>query len=63
MGGSVRSSLVKYEPKQTRDQVADRKSREGWGFDGIFSKQTQTRINSDHDQELLCEGESRLEGG
>jgi hypothetical protein len=48
----VRSSLVKYEPMQIRDQVTDRKSREGWGF----SKRTQTRINSDHDQELIREG-------
>jgi hypothetical protein len=46
---------VKYESEQTRYQVADRKSRVGWGFDGVFSKRTQTRINSDHDQELLRE--------
>jgi hypothetical protein len=47
---------VKYEPKQTRNQVVDQKSREGWGFDGVFSKRTQMRINSDHDQELHHEG-------
>jgi hypothetical protein len=52
----VRSSLVKCELEQTRDQVVDRKSREGWGFDGVFIKRTQTRINSYHDQEQLREG-------
>ena len=52
----VRSSLVKCELEQTRDQVTDRKSREGWSFDGVFSKQTQRELNSDHDQELHQEG-------
>jgi hypothetical protein len=39
-------------PEQARKQIADQISRDGWGFDGVFSKRTQWEIYSDHDQEL-----------
>jgi hypothetical protein len=47
-----RGSLVKYELEQARKQIVDQISRDGWGFDGVFSKRTQREIYSDHDQEL-----------
>jgi hypothetical protein len=50
------SVLVKYELEQTKNRSADQKTRERWSFVRVFSKWTKMRINSDHDQELHCEG-------
>jgi hypothetical protein len=49
-------SLVKYELEQTRNPIANQKSQEWCGFVGVFSKQTQRELSSDHDQELHHEG-------
>jgi hypothetical protein len=51
-----RCLLVKYESEQTKNLRVDQKNWERWGFVRVFSKWTQTRINSDHDQELHSKG-------
>jgi hypothetical protein len=43
-------------PNKPENRNADQKTRERWSFIGVFSKQTQTRIDSDHDQELHHKG-------